>query len=61
MNSEKLLAEAKEVVRDLSVRELIEASIRNGEGTFSDRGACVLRRVPIRDGPRKISSLSIRP
>lgn len=39
MNSEKLLAEAKEVVRDLSVRELIEASIRNGEGTFSDRGA----------------------
>ena len=42
MNSEKLLAEAKEVVRDLSVRELIEASIHNGEGTFSDRGAlCV--------------------
>jgi phosphoenolpyruvate carboxykinase (ATP) len=39
MNSEKLLAEAKEVVRDLSVRELIEEAIRNHEGTFSDRGA----------------------
>lgn len=61
MNSEKLLAEAKEVVRDLSVRELIEASIRNGEGTFSDRGALRVTTVPIRDGPRKISSLSIRP
>ena len=53
MNSEKLLAEAKEVVRDLSVRELIEASIRNGEGTFSDRGACVLQRVPYGTVPER--------
>ena len=39
MISAGLLAEAKETVRDLSVRELIEEAIRNGEGTFSDRGA----------------------
>ena len=39
MISTGLLAEAKEVVRDLSVRELIEEAIRNGEGTFSDTGA----------------------
>ena len=39
MISAGLLAEAKETVRDLSVRELIEEAVRNGEGTFSDRGA----------------------
>lgn len=39
MISAGLLAEAKEAVCDLSVRELIEESIRNREGTFSDRGA----------------------
>ena len=39
MDSTQLLAEAKEVVRDLSVRELVEEAIRNGEGTFSSTGA----------------------
>jgi phosphoenolpyruvate carboxykinase (ATP) len=39
MNSAELLANAKEVVRDLNVRELIEEAICNREGCFTDKGA----------------------
>ncbi len=38
-NNDVFLTEAKEVSKDLSVRELVEEAIRNGEATFSDTGA----------------------
>ncbi|MDD4321018.1 MAG: phosphoenolpyruvate carboxykinase (ATP) [Acidaminococcaceae bacterium] len=38
-SSVAFLENAKMVVKDLSIRELIEEAVRNGEGTFSQNGA----------------------
>lgn len=38
-NSRIFLRNAKKIVKDLSIRELVEEAIRNGEGTLSDKGA----------------------
>ncbi len=39
VSSVAFLENAKMVVKDLSIRELIEEAVRNGEGTFSQNGA----------------------
>lgn len=38
-NSKEFLKNAQEVISDLSVHELVEEAIRNGEGTLSNKGA----------------------